>query len=211
MDPQMAAETGSILTVLGLFALGVLSPGPNFLVVVQSSMSRGWIAGFVTGLGVALGDAIYASAGLLGAESFLIRGGPAATVVRVVGGLYLTWLGVAMMTTRSGSMQITPVEANREDLARCFIRGLLTDLSNPKTILFFASIFAVAYVPGGRPLVPVVTLMSIVGFSILWRAGLSWCFSRAAVREIHGRLGSLVTRLCGAFLAWVGLRFLLEE
>ena len=55
-----------VMTVTTVFFLGLVSPGPNFLVVVDSTLSHGRRAGMLTGLGAAIGDAIYASAGLFG-------------------------------------------------------------------------------------------------------------------------------------------------
>jgi amino acid exporter len=58
--------------VVMLFFFGLISPGPNFLVVAETALNFGRAAGVVTGLGAALGDAVYASVGLFGVTRVII-------------------------------------------------------------------------------------------------------------------------------------------
>src|SRR5438876_3438925 len=83
----------SVLTVVILFLLGLVSPGPNFLVVVQSTLTSGRLAGFVTGLGAATGDALYAACGLFGVAKLIETSGRLMMTIRFLGGLYLIWTG----------------------------------------------------------------------------------------------------------------------
>jgi|SRR5579864_185578 len=62
----METHLHSVLTVVMLFVFGLISPGPNFLVVAQTALNFGRVAGVPTGLDAALGDAVYASVGLFG-------------------------------------------------------------------------------------------------------------------------------------------------
>src|SRR6185437_1199325 len=94
--------THSVLLTIGLFALTFLSPGPNLLVVVQSSLSAGRAAGIAAGLGVAAGDAIYAALGLLGMAAVVGESGDLFTAIKVAGGLYLLWLAWKMLRGGSG-------------------------------------------------------------------------------------------------------------
>lgn len=79
----------SIFLVIGLFLLGVISPGPNFLIVTQQSLNNGQKAGFMTGLGVAFGDLIYAAAGLFGLATVISLVGWLFGLIKILGGIYL--------------------------------------------------------------------------------------------------------------------------
>ncbi len=157
-----------ILTVVGLFLLGVLSPGPNFVVVVQASLSRGRLAGVATGLGVALGDAIYAAIGLFGLAAAITQSGWIFSLLKTAGGLYLAWIGLRMVLGRE-----KPDFAERESgvssnqLGKCVRSGLLTGLANPKTVVFFASIFAFAFDPASPNWVAGSMLGGIVVTSVV--------------------------------------------
>src|SRR6185503_3885409 len=91
----------SVLLTIGLFGLTFLSPGPNLLVVVQSSLSAGRSGGIAAGLGVALGDAIYAALGLLGMAAVIARSGTLFAAIKIVGGVYLLWLAWQMVRGKS--------------------------------------------------------------------------------------------------------------
>src|SRR5438270_2026314 len=128
----------SVANVVLLFLLGLMSPGTNFVVFVQTTLTWGRFAGFVTGLGAATGDALYAACGLLGVAQLIQQGGWVMTTLRLLGGCYLVWLGLQMLAGRAHER----VSENRRSRApipssRHFIRGLATDLANPKTVVFF--------------------------------------------------------------------------
>ena len=134
----MNTEPHSVLTVVILFFLGLISPGPNFFVVVETTLNSGRVAGRVTGLGAATGDAIYASCGLLGVAQFIATGGRAMRRIEFLGALYLLWLGIRMFRRPSVTRANPglPSLSNRSP-GRHFWRGLVTDLANPKTVVFF--------------------------------------------------------------------------
>ena len=137
----MNTEINSVLTVVVLFLLGLVSPGPNFFVVAESTLTSGRFAGFFTGLGAATGDALYATCGLFGVAQLVESGGPVLTIVRRVGGLYLIWIGVRMSARHLTGHELVTDRSRPDSTVRYFVRGLTTDLANPKTIVFFASPF----------------------------------------------------------------------
>lgn len=97
----MNTELHSLLAVVILFFFGLISPGPNFFVVIETTLNFGRAAGFVTGLGAATGDAVYASCGLFGVAQFIATGGRVMRGIEFLGALYLLWLGIRMFRRRS--------------------------------------------------------------------------------------------------------------
>lgn len=207
----MAPEISAIFLIVGLFMLGVISPGPNFLVVAERSMASGFRAGVATGLGVATGDAFFAAVGLLGLATLVPQAGWLFSAIKILGGLYIAWIGLSLLR-RSRRAGAVPVAANSEPVstARCFRVGLLTDLSNPKTVVFFASIFAAAYDPALPAWVTAAMWGGIVASSIVWRTGLAAAFSRGYVRTLYARFRRSVETLFGAVLILFGLRLALS-
>jgi len=173
----MELHLRSVLIVGMLFFFGLISPGPNFLVVAQSALKSGRVAGFATALGAALGGAVHADLGLFGVTR-LVSLRPAMMGIELLGGVYLGWLGTRMLIPRASGAEFQHLLSSTSVSARShFWRGLVTDLSNPKTVVFFASIFAVTVDPesshalrGAMPLGSVLT-------SVLWRFFFSIVFS----------------------------------
>jgi amino acid exporter len=200
----METNLHSVLMVVTLFFFGLISPGPNFFVVTEAALNFGRAAGFATGLGAALGDAVYASVGLFGVTR-LIAHGQILIEVEILGGLYLTWLGARMFSGCSGrvkhidslSVQSTPAQSH-------FWHGLGTDLANPKTVVFFASIFAVTVHADSSPNIRGAMLCGIVLTSLVWRFLLSIIFSTSFIRNAYLRSERFVERAFGAALCLFG-------
>ena len=203
----MEMHLHSVLTVVMLFFLGLISPGPNFMVVAETTLTFGRVPGFVTALGASLGDAVYASLGLFGVTRFIALDSTMKGI-QLLGGLYLAWLGIRMIfhgtvvTERRGS------SAERVSRRSHFWRGLATDLANPKTVVFFASIFAVTVRPDNPLTVRGAMLAGIVLTSVVWRFFLSIVFSTTLIRRAYERTEPVVERVFGAGLCLFGVLFL---
>jgi amino acid exporter len=201
----MGASLQSILLAGTLFFLGLVSPGPNFLVVIQSTLRGGQRSGIFTGLGAATGDGIYVLVGLLGFSTLSARGEWVFQALKLVGAAYLTLLGIQMCLRHS-----TPTDHPNQcwvpGIWRSFLRGLATDLSNPKTILFFGSIFAVTLHPETPVWTKVIIWSEIMLISILWRIALCRLFSVPALRALYRKYEIAIERLFGALLILLGWR-----
>ncbi|MEV6302955.1 LysE family translocator [Actinoplanes sp. NPDC051861] len=121
--------------------VATLAPGPDMLFVLSSGMRGGPRAGLLATAGIATSEAIHvlvAAAGL----SALFTAVPAAfTVLRIVGAVYLTWLGVQMIRRR-GDLTVAVGQDARISGRRAYAIGVLTNLTNPKMIAF-----SVAFLP----------------------------------------------------------------
>ena len=202
----MNNEFDSVLTVVILFFLGLISPGPNFFVVAETTLNSGRVAGLITGLGAATGDEVYASCGLFGVERFIAIGGRAMTAVELFGGLCLLWLGTRMFVRCSVRHENgnSPSLSNRS-AGRHFWRGLVTDLANPKTVFFFASIFALAVRPDSSQAIRASMLAGIVLTSIAWRFILAVIFSTPPIRRRYEYTQPIVERVFGGVLCLFGV------
>ncbi|HEX4327432.1 MAG TPA: LysE family transporter [Burkholderiales bacterium] len=91
-----------------------------------------------------------------------------------------------------------------------FRRGLVTDLANPQTVLFFASIFSITLTAGTPLWAKVLAWGGIVAVSLTWRVFLSHAFSVAAVRRGYSRAQGVLERLVGAGLGLFGARLIYQ-
>jgi RhtB (resistance to homoserine/threonine) family protein len=205
----MGSEFQSITAAGALFFLGLVSPGPNFLVVIESTLHGGQRSGIFTGLGASTGDGLYALIGLLGFSTLSSQGGSLFQTLKIFGAGYLTFLGIRMWLRRSA---VTDDLGRHQPLGiwQCFLRGLATDLSNPKTILFFGSIFAVALHRDTPTWVKAAIWSEIVLISVLWRLALCRLFSMPALRGWYAKYALLVERVFGGLLILVGWRMASE-
>jgi amino acid exporter len=200
----------SALLAVGLFALTFLSPGPNLLVVVQSSVAAGRRAGVAASLGVASGDGLYAALGLFGMTAAIAQGGAVFAAIELAGGLYLLWFGLRLLRSRAPNEPVIGAAILQRSLWQYFRRGLVTDLANAQTVLFFASIFSVTLTASTPLWAKTAAWLGIVGVSIVWRVLLSHAFSRAAVRRGYAHVQRTLERLVGIALGAFGARLVYE-
>lgn len=135
---------GQWLTLALVQWVALMSPGPDFFYVSQTAASRSRRDALAGVAGIALGVAIWAALALAGLTWLFARASVLAQVVAVAGGAYLVWMGAHLL--RAG-LQPAPAAGNDAPApaanARQALRaGLATNLSNPKVVVYFGSIFA---------------------------------------------------------------------
>ncbi len=144
-----------IITLAGIGfvnVLGWLSPGPNMLAVMSASVSNGRRAGYATGLGLALGGLIWAALTIMGAATVFELFPKAVMMFRLMGASYLAWLGFKYLRNawhgQGGALEITKADHSNW---LAFRTGFIVNMTNPKAMLFFSSVY-VAFIPVSAPL-----------------------------------------------------------
>jgi threonine/homoserine/homoserine lactone efflux protein len=124
---------------LGIFVaaalLLLLTPGPAVLYIVARSIDQGRQAGLVSMLGVHVGTLVHVAAAAVGVSAVLAASATAFGVVKYVGAAYLVCLGVRRLLERAPAPGAEPPRARR--LRRAFAEGVVVNVLNPKTALFF--------------------------------------------------------------------------
>lgn len=130
--------TTSFSLFIAMLILAII-PGPGIFAVVARAISSGFKQGLVTVAGIVCGDYIFILLSLYGLSALAQPMGDLFLVVKYAGAAYLCWLGWQMLKAK-------PLEADIQIVSPLsmmgnFMTGLLTTLSNPKTILFYVSFF----------------------------------------------------------------------
>jgi threonine/homoserine/homoserine lactone efflux protein len=126
----------STLVVFSAAALAlIVVPGPAVLYIVAQSIDRGRLAGIVSALGVAVGGLVHVTAATIGLSSLLVSSATAFSVVKYAGAAYLIGLGLYTLLARRDP-GTTEIPRERK-LSRRFWQGVVVNVLNPKTALFF--------------------------------------------------------------------------
>jgi threonine/homoserine/homoserine lactone efflux protein len=125
-------------TALWLFSLAALAllavPGPAVLYVVMQSAEQGRRVGLASVAGIHLGTLVHVVAAVAGLSALIVASAVAFSVVKYAGAAYLIYLGVRKLLGRDS---VADVERRNEPLRRAFTRGIIVNVLNPKTALFF--------------------------------------------------------------------------
>ena len=122
--------------LLAAFAVGV-SPGPGMLYAVARGIGQGSGAALVSVLGLSTGSLANCLAAALGLSAVLAASPIAYDGVRFLGAAYLCYLAVRML--REGDQGIALARLGNETLPRIYVQGILTNVVNPKSALFYLS------------------------------------------------------------------------
>jgi threonine/homoserine/homoserine lactone efflux protein len=124
---------------LGVFVVAALlllvTPGPAVLYIVARSIDQGRQAGLVSMLGVHVGTLVHVAAAAAGLSAVLAASATAFTVVKYLGAAYLIYLGLRRLLVRTPVAGQGPIRSPR--LRRAFFDGVIVNILNPKTALFF--------------------------------------------------------------------------
>jgi homoserine/homoserine lactone efflux protein len=120
--------------------LFAVTPGPAVLLTAGQAISRGFRAGFAVVLGTQLGNLVYFVVSAAGIGAILVTSQTAFMVVKYAGAAYLIWLGVRTIWHAQGAL--APAAPARVPIwQHPFMQGLVNQLANPKSILFWGSLF----------------------------------------------------------------------
>jgi len=112
----------------------VFMPGPNTLYIIARSIQQGRLAGIVSSLGVQVGTMVHIVAAALGLSALLVSSALAFNLVKYAGAAYLIYLGIKTFFTKE---RIESTTVKKAALSRVFYQGVVVNLLNPKTALFF--------------------------------------------------------------------------
>lgn len=119
-----------------------LAPGPDSLLIMAKTGARGWRAGSVTSIGICSGMFVHIIAAALGLSALLASSALAFTVIKIVGGAYLIYMGVKALLSKTASSTDAPTINAGQSYRQMYLQGFMTNALNPKVALFF-----LAFVP----------------------------------------------------------------
>lgn len=186
------------------------SPGPNVLLVARTAMADSRRAGLAAAAGVATGAGLWAAAAALGLALVLARSPDAYAAVRVLGGLYLVWLGARTFARAGRPFAIDGAGAAGRLSRRAWREGALTNLSNPKAAVFYLSIFATLLPTAAGTGFRLAAIAVIVAGASGFHALLAYALSTRRARAGYLRAKPAIDRTAGLVMAAFGVVFVLN-
>ena len=164
--------------VIAVFLLNV-TPGPDTAYIVGRSVAQGRGAGLMSALGISAGCCVHSLACAFGLTALLAASAAAFTVIKFVGALYLMYLGVRLIFTRPAAAETKGAARASEapkSLRQLFTQGFLTNVLNPKVVLFFVSFFPQFVTTGSdHKALAFLTLGAVfVVMSMVWNSFVAW-------------------------------------
>lgn len=198
------------LTIAVVHLIALLSPGPDFFFVSQSAVSRSRRQAMFGVAGITLGIACWSALALLGLQLVLHRLAWLQQLIAIAGGFYLLWMGARML--RGAVARPTPAHESPFAMAggelSSLRAGLLTNLANPKVVVYFGSVFS-AFL-GDRVDAPARWGLwaLIVVETFAWFTLVAGFFALPAMRRGYLQLARWIDGFAGAVFVAFGLHLL---
>jgi threonine/homoserine/homoserine lactone efflux protein len=204
------SANAAIAAILAALMLGAMSPGPSFVIVARNAIGLSRRDGLATALGMGIGGVCFSAIALLGLYTLLAAVTWLYVTLKIAGGLYLIWLASKIWRGAATPLTVdTAAGAQRGRPRKSFWIGLSTQLSNPKTAVYYGSIFA-ALLPQHPPHWCYFALPpAIFAIEAGWYTIVALCFSSRAPREWYLRAKAWIDRAAAGAITALGLRLII--
>lgn len=214
---EMNTSMWLLLEFTGLYLICVVSPGADFALVVRNSVMYSRRTGMLTALGTSLGLIWHATYTIVGIAILIKQSDWGLTIVRVLGGLYLGYLGVSSIIRQPKAFEslshiddgIKHAEPGQDLTAFQAVRvGFLTDALNPFCVVWFVTVFANVLDDQASLAQSVFFGAEVFTIALLWFGGVAWFFSSKEIRKQLARTGAWFGRITGSILVYYGIKFM---
>ena len=212
-------EVTILVTLASIHFIALMSPGPDFALVVQNATRHGRQTGLYIALGLSCGILLHSLLSLTGI-SYLVHKQPTLfAIMQLAGGSYLLYLGFGALKATWQIIQHHDDDSevvNSKDLILtnkrdAFSKGFMTNILNPKALVFFVSLMS-SLVPADMSLSGKgFALIILFGLSLFWFSLLAWMLSTKALQKKLHEATVYIDALCGAVFTIIGLSILWQS
>lgn len=193
-------ELSVLLTLAAVFAIALVSPGPDVALVVRTSLHQGRRAGLASALGLACGILLHTTLVLTGVSLLLSRTPVLFAILQALGALYLAWRGDGQPGRLDGALPPSPLGP--------WLRGVATNLFNPKALVFFIALLG-SLIPAQMSLGGKLAVAALLfGMGACWFGLLSLTLTRPALQARLLRAVPWLDAACGVVFLLVAAAIL---
>ena len=199
------------------FFVALVVPGPDFLLVSRTALVHGRRAAIAAACGIAFGLIFYAGLAVTGLAIILQEMAWLAVFVKVAGGCYLLWLAFHLWRDARRSSASPAPAADADDtmpagngVGGWFWIGVMTNLTNPKAIAFFSSIFAIAVTDGTSMATKVALWAMVPLLAFAWFSFVALGLAQPRTRVAYERCRTYLDYAAAGVMAAFGVRILLS-
>ena len=202
----------ALSSVLSIWSVAVVTPGPNLLITIQTTINHSRRSGMFIVLGTCTGTMIWAIVGYFGI-AYLFTVAPRIYItLKMAGGGYLIYLGIkSIFSLRRSDKKKVKLQYWRQKPFTDWQKGLITNLSNPKTAMFVTSIFASALPKEPSVLIGMLSVILMTSISLFWYSAVVFLFSSSKVSNRYQQSQNWIQGFAGAAFIAFGTKLISEN
>lgn len=194
------------IATIHLFA--VMSPGPDFIIIVRQSISSGRRSALMASLGIGIGILMHVTVCIFGLGMIIKESDLLFKVIQIIGSLYLVYLGIISIKSKDSSTKSKYNDEFNFNAFQSFKLGFLTNVLNPKATLFFLSLY-VLIISNNTPFQFQILFGLWMSFATgLWFAFLSLILTNKSILSKIEFMSTKIQRLTGVILIIFAIKLL---
>lgn len=192
--------------------LALLSPGPDFAMILKQSITYGKRASIISSIGIGLGISVHVIYTILGIGLIISKSIILFNIIKYLGALYLIYIGYKSLQSKGMKLE-SDVSLIKNEISdgKSFMLGFLCNALNPKATLFFLSMFTVVVSIDTPMYVQALYGVFCILATMLWFIGISLILSQRSVREFFNSFGKWFDRVVGVVLITLGIKVALSK
>ncbi|MCB1559227.1 MAG: LysE family translocator [Alphaproteobacteria bacterium] len=205
------------LTLIVVFSVAVISPGPDFVMAVRNSIIFSRRAGIWTAIGFALGVLVHVTYTIFGISAIIAQSVLLFNLIKWAGALYLIYFGIkALQSKGMGKKAVEDATSghlrnnNMSDF-QALRSGFLTNCLNPKATLFFLAIFSQIISPETPVLWQIIYGLTCAIMVFIWFALVALILNQGPIRNAFLKATKWIDKTCGALLIALGVKVAISQ
>jgi RhtB (resistance to homoserine/threonine) family protein len=197
----------TLLSVVSIWSIAVVTPGPNFFITVQTAVNNSRLSGMFVVFGTCTGTLIWTVAGYFGIAYLFTTAPWIYTTLKIAGGSYLIYLGIKLIISlHKPAAKLDAPQYNSQSLFLNWWKGLITNLSNPKTAMFITSLFASVLPKEPSIFIGISSVIVMAAISLIWYSFVVFLFSSKKFKQSYKRIQKWIEGFAGVIFLIFGLK-----
>lgn len=201
----------SYFIVISISVVAMISPGPDFLIVLKNALGLGRKHGVVTALGIGCGLSIHMSYCVFGIAVVISQSIMLFSAIKYLGAFYLLYLGYKSIKSKGWFIEAGDVQDKDKSLAKAFRQGFITNAFNPKATMFFLALFTQVIAPETPLSWQLIYGLTIIVIASVWFSIVAVVLTNPLLRQSLAKFSQWIDRVTGALLIGLGIKIFTEK
>ena len=200
-----------ILTISGIHLLALISPGPDFVMVVKNSIQYSRKIGIFTSIGFSIGILVHLFYCIIGLSLILSTNELIYNIFKILCSGYLIYMGIKSFKDNQIGNSSKNTKINKISYLQAIKIGFLTNVLNPKVSLFFLSLFSLMITPKEIPFyILILLIIIIVTSTFIWFSLVAIFLTQKKVNNLFMKNFKYLNKIFGCLLILIAIRILLN-
>ena len=201
-----------IVTVVSTHFLALLSPGPDFLMIIKSSINNSKRKSIGVPFGIAMANAVYIIICILGLGEIILNMSFVINIIEFIGGIFFIYISMkALKSKKQNYNDIFSVENNskyRKSFLISFINGFVSGISNPKNLIFYLGLFSIIITSETNNTLKITLGLWMVTIVFIWDSIILFLLSNKNIQKHFQKVIFYVDKVIGTILGILGIKLL---